>query len=283
MALHGLDVPEDPPPPVRPAATGAVTPAPARPEWQALRYAVTDDSTRAAVRRKLKRIDALNLHQATWALRSDEASRALGPRIVEEIHEAGGSATIEAVPDSSADHLSLNSMLDRACERLWDDFLNHADRYRANRPPTDAALADRVVALRPLLDTFGAAVRRDIVGTTALARAEAYLDEFANELATTEEGEHWCRAQKRVRHTIDVAGGWALSSGGVALIVHPRPRFDPLVERGFVQFEARTLRPSPSRAALRGGTFRVVADLGAEEAALEAIERRLQLFEATLL
>jgi hypothetical protein len=280
MALYALttsDLDHLPPPLAR--ADDAVAD---RPSWMALRYAAADEGSRSATRRRLKAIAAINLQNGTWALPSSRAATRAAPHLVDDIRDAGGNASIDLVVDASPANLRLGSMLDRACERLWDDFFNHVDWYRIDRPGPDQPLAAHVAALAPLFDLFAVTVGKDIAASSALLRAEATLDGLLGDLTFTDGAERWWPDRRPVHHAIDLVASWTLCSGRVAVVAAPRPRFDPRFVATLQRFEARTYRPSPLRAPLRGGAFRFAVEPDGVEDALAGLQRRLDWFEATL-
>lgn len=250
-----------------------------RPVWFAFRYSLhgRSDAVRAAVWRELKDMQALNVRQRTWAVaeRADEHERLA--ELTERVCLGGGAASLDRVGHDTPTDDDLQSRLDRACERLWDDFFSAAESSPALLQPDAHPSAERRAAIQELRARFAATTARDIVGSEAGRRADARLSALTTDLHGSGEPDPDIRPHARAPR-VHLATSWALCGGATHFVARLEPLPDAWWDEAFAQFEAYVYLPSPDRVPLRHGTFTATAPAGEVAARVADLDARVQRF-----
>lgn len=266
-----------PSPPTRPAGSDAFA---SRPVWCVFEYALPtpDRSLRAVVWRQLRDMRALNVAQGIWAVVLCEGQHGRLMDLADRIAEAGGTSSTREVGYEMPEDKRMQSRLNRACERLWDDFFNAADFFPR---PADASPEDRLVALDALQAVYTECLVHDCVRSDAGLGARGRLDELIRDVTghlsddsppPVEPG-RWGRVER--------ASSWLLCSGDSLSIAVLAPAPGVAWELAFRRFERSVYVPSETRVDICYGTF--VWTGAAEEApgVLTTLQHRVDLFESS--
>jgi hypothetical protein len=103
-------------------------------EWVVLTYRLPSEPSRyrVAVWRELRRVGALSLQQATWAVPAKPDFIEAVERAIVLVEGAGGEAmTLDAVPRGDAMHARLEALFTAEREEEWHEFLSECDKFEA--------------------------------------------------------------------------------------------------------------------------------------------------------
>jgi hypothetical protein len=103
-------------------------------DWIILTYRLPAEPSRhrVAVWRELRRVGALSLQQATWAVPARPDFIAAVERAVVLVEGAGGEAmTLDASPRGEAMHASLEASFTAEREDEWREFLSECNKFDA--------------------------------------------------------------------------------------------------------------------------------------------------------
>jgi hypothetical protein len=258
--------------------------------WLALRYSVGSRSARAAAWRRLQKVQAINIEPGLWGVRAGPAEAEQFDAVAALIEDAGGHARVDEIGLQPGVEVALTSRLERACERLWDEFFNAAEWYAATHElrsgdddaPTVAH--DRVEDLAGLFAMFGTLATRDVVQSQAMERAEWAVLRDTRDLLTSLGPDAPAPSAPPLGRgpRVRLAARGLCGDGSATYVALVRPGIDPLWEAAFAAFEERTFVPDPTRPALRAGSFRWVGDPAGEAEVLRGLDRRVRLFESSL-
>ncbi len=279
------------PPGIPPAPQPVVPPIGERVRWLRFAYRLPSEARVARVQiwRELRRLDAVRVGPATWAIRAGaegEDPLAAAHQIV--ARGQGHSSGEEARDDDPV--ARGDDALRAACEHQWDAMFNDADRLHVRleeqwrgRDDLDPAppdgLADEVEQLRrafhdrsvrAVLPTdSGRRIQRRIAEIEALTSVPA-----ATELTPKAPGVRYQVANPPAR--------WALGDGTLLVVaaVDPWPTLG--WETAFSTFEAMTYVPSAARPPLAQGAFSFSCRPEHQHEALVALNRRLTVVTAML-
>lgn len=254
-----------------------------RPEWWTFDYSLhncrnaTVTATRGRASRTLKELRALRLRHGSWAIaRHDDEHAGVLAALIERITGEGGAARLTHVGFETEADIRLQSTLNRACERLWDDFFNEAEFHETHcRELSAGARHEAVAALR---SQFCTVVPQDIVMSDALTRAEAKLDDLAGDLVET--GIPETSGRPTLAKPAISWRSWKLRSGRTAFVAHITPTPSVAWELAFRDFETFAYLPAPDRVPLRHGTFRWIGPPAPASSVSDALMQRIGHFES---
>jgi hypothetical protein len=250
-----------------------------RPVWMAFEYvlATPDRSARAVIWRRLRALRALNLKQGAWAVVLCDGQRERLLSLAEWITASGGTASMTEVGYEEQGDRELQSRLNRACERLWDDFFNEADFFPMPGASDTAAHDEATAALGRLRSLFADIVVRDSVQSDAGRVAAERLDALSLALAADAPVEPRLRSDLRCR--VEVGSAWHLCSGLTRCTAVLAPDPSQAWDLAFQRFEDATYLPSDARVPLRHGTFTWTSPPGEVAAGVKALEERVSRFQ----
>lgn len=101
--------------------------------WRIVTYRLTVDQSkhRVAVWRELRRLGALALQQATWAIPPGDAFDAGLARAIELVERGGGRPLVFRVEPDDATAATLEEMFTAEREAEWLEFLSECDKAEA--------------------------------------------------------------------------------------------------------------------------------------------------------
>ncbi len=250
-----------------------------RPVWMVFEYVLArpDRSARAVIWRRLRSMRALNVKQGAWAVLLCDGQRERLLSLAEWITAAGGSASVTEVGYETSADRELQSRLNRACERLWDDFFNEADFFPDPGLPGTEAHAEAAAVLHRLRSLFAEIVVQDGVQSDAGKVAAVRLDALAGALGEEAPFEPRLGTDRRCR--VEVGASWHLCNGDVRTTAVLAPAPSQMWDLAFAQFEASVYTPSATRVPLQHGTFTWTAPADDRAAGVKAIEERVSRFQ----
>jgi DNA-binding transcriptional regulator PaaX len=161
-------------------------------EWVVLTYHVPSEPSRhrVAVWRELRRVGAVLLQQATWAVPARPDFVNAVSRALELIERADGDALIfDAVPQGEAMAARLEALFTAEREEEWNEFLAECAKFDLEIDKeiriaklTAAELDEEEQNLERLARWFRALRTRDVFGSPLRADAERHLKECTERL-----------------------------------------------------------------------------------------------------
>ena len=161
-------------------------------DWVLLTYHLPSDPSRhrVAVWRELRRVGAVSLQQATWAVPARPDFVDAVARAVELIERAEGDALIfDAVPQGDAMAERLEALFTAEREEEWKEFLAECTKFDREidkeiriKKFTAAELDEEEQNLERLARWFRQLRARDLFGSPSRAEAERRLKECTERL-----------------------------------------------------------------------------------------------------
>jgi hypothetical protein len=165
-------------------------------EWLLISYRLPAEPSRhrVAVWRELRRVGAVSLQQATWAVPSRGDFAEVVSKVVDLVEAAGGEALVfNAAPRNELGEARLEALFTELREEEWQEFLAECGKFDAEiakeiriRKFTAPELDEEEQNLERLRRWFRELRRRDVFGAGSQAEAErrvkeceARLEEFA--------------------------------------------------------------------------------------------------------
>jgi hypothetical protein len=251
--------------------------------WSALRFDLRGVAKREqlALWRELRRLRALKLCPATWAIAHGIDGTPPLDRALDLLAASLGS--VEVVdPDLEWDEPSLHQSVRVACRRLWDTFFNELDHVMADLTRAGAEIGDvHERACDELVASFVELRARDLLGDDAL-RARGRLYECLRSLSSSSNLEPNVTKPRRPTTVLNPIRGVALRNGLIRFeaVLEPTPTL--AWERRFHAFEELVYLPAPDRPPLELRTFVFTTPPDGAAPMVAGIARRIALFEQSL-
>jgi hypothetical protein len=161
-------------------------------DWILLTYRLPSDPSRhrVAAWRELRKVGALPLQQATWALPARGDFLEAATRVVGLVEQAGGDALVfDAAPRGDAMAALLEHLFTGEREEEWGEFLAECDKFDVEiakeirmRKFTAAELDEEEQNLERLRRWFRDLRRRDVFAAASQGASEQRLNECAESL-----------------------------------------------------------------------------------------------------
>jgi len=242
--------------------------------WQLLICRPSDwaGRDRMAVWRQMRRSGALSLGQGTWALPDDPEGRRRTDLVEDLIHRRHGHVLRFEVPDADSRFEEIEALVHAALDREWERLLGSISEAGSVLPGglDEVAIHATLEELRrsylDILDRERRLTASADIASVELAALVSAVPARALELSP--ELLDVPRPRLRAR-----ASG---SDGPHRVGLEPFPGYR--WELDFHEFERRTYMPSDTRPDLRHGGVTLLCEAGEIDAAIKAIDRRIETF-----